>query len=86
MDKTRVACKLRPGQMILEYSRNITNLTDHMQRKHSTRLQSTSSECSDTTASIKQPTHSGQQAPLTLFSTRLPQNSSRANAISCAIL
>ena len=72
--------------MILKYSRNTTNLTDHARRKRSMCLQSTSSECSDTTVSIKKTTHSGQQALLTLFAARLPQNSGRVNAISGAIL
>lgn len=33
VDKTRVACKLCPIKMILKYSSNTTNLTDHLQRK-----------------------------------------------------
>ena len=72
--------------MILKYNGNTTNLTDHVQRKHSRYLQSTSSECSDATASIQQTTHSGQEALLVLFATRLPHNSSRVNAIFGAIL
>lgn len=86
VEKTRVACKLCPGRMILKYSGNTTNLTDYARRKHSTYLQSTSSECSDATACTKQTTHSGQQALSTLFAARLPQNSSSAKAISGAIL
>lgn len=72
--------------MILKYSRNTTNLTDHVRRNLSTRPESTSSECSDTTASKKQSTHSGQQALLTLLAARLSQNLSRADAISGPIL
>ena len=86
VDKTRVACKLWPDQVILKYNGNTTNLTDHVQRKHSRYLQSTSSECSDATASIQQTTHSGQEALLVLFATRLPHNSSRVNSIFGAIL
>ena len=86
VDKTRAACKLCPGQMILKYCRNTTNLTDQERRKHSMRLELTSSECSDTTASIKQISHSGQQALLTLLAARLPQNSSKADTISGLIL
>lgn len=86
VDKTRAVCKLCPGQMILKYSRNTTNLTDHVRRNLSTRPESTSSECSDTTASKKQSTHSGQQALLTLLAARLSQNLSRADAISGPIL
>ena len=57
-----------------------------MRRKHSTYLQSTSSECSDATACIKQTTHSGQQALPTLFAATLPHNSSSVKAIFGAIL
>ena len=88
VDKTRVACKLCPGRMILKYSGNRTNLTDYARRKHSTYLQSTSSECSDATACTKQTTHSGRHAllKLQLSAAKLPLNSSSAKAISGAIL
>ena len=74
VNKTRVACKLCPVKTILKYSGNTTNLTDHLQRKHSKFLkeqsESTSSDAKAVT--VKQTTHSSKQVPSTIFSAKLP--------------
>ena len=88
VNKTRVACKLCPVKTILKYRGNTTNLTDHLQGKHSKflkeRSESTSSDAKGVT--VKQTTHSSKQVPSTIFSAKLPHSSSKAKAISGAIL
>ena len=83
VDKTRVAGELCPVKMILKYSSNTTNLTDHLRRKHSKFLKEQSeSRSSDVkAATVKQTTHSSKQVLLTIFSAKLPHSSSRAKAI-----
>ena len=70
VDKARVACKLCPVKTILKYSGNTS--------------ESTSSDAK--AATVKQTTHSSKQVLSTLFSAKLPYSSSRAKAISGAIL
>ena len=91
VDQTRVTYKL--CETVLKYSGNTTNLTDHVCWKHSTYLRQLSAESSsDAVASVvvKQTTctgtHSSQQSLSTIFSPKLPHNSSRAKAVSSAIL
>ena len=88
VDKTKVACKLCPMKTILKYSGNTTNLTDHLRRKHSKFLkeQSESTSSDAKAATVMQTTHSSQQVLSTMFSAKLPHSSSRAKAISGAIL
>ena len=65
-----MACKLCPVKTILKYSGNTS--------------ESTSSDAK--AATVKQTTHSSKQVLSTLFSAKLPYSSSRAKAISGAIL
>ncbi|XP_068756392.1 E3 SUMO-protein ligase ZBED1-like [Montipora capricornis] len=71
-----------------KYSGNTTNLTDHLRRKHSKFLkeQSESTSSDAKAATVMQTTHSSQQVLSTMFSAKLPHSSSRAKAISGAIL
>ncbi|KAK2557046.1 E3 SUMO-protein ligase ZBED1 [Acropora cervicornis] len=78
VNKTRVACKLCPVKTILKYSGNTTNLTDHLRRKYSKFLKEQSESTSSDAKAVT--------VTSTIFSAKLPHSSSRAKAISGAIL
>ena len=71
-----MACKLCPVKMILKYSGNTTNLTDHLRRKHSKFLkeQSESTSSDAKAAMVKQTAHSSKQVLSTIFSAKLSHN------------
>lgn len=90
VEKNRVACKL--CRIVLKYSGNTTNLTDHMRRKHPTFLQQSAlgaatsvSTVSNSTAPAAPP---ARDISITsrFFGGKLPCSSNRAKAISGAIL